>query len=240
MLARRKPSTPASVGSLKRASFWGFASGSIKSLKGFKRHHRVPDTVTDSTRIFVHQVGADDLHEAATAMHNAIKAHFRYRRRDLEQNEDHGAVTIMTPQFTVNITLDVDNDKATRYEMATEVSDIRDPTVLGTEAFASVFDGLFDRIVFHVSGDIPIDDVIDAIESIQDADLISVTYPPNAEQCTIRAKGLTCELVFDRQEITLQMKGKTETAKLLEESHALPRLLLDRGLWGLLPGSERT
>lgn len=235
VLNRRKALSKPSSGNLTRASFWGFVSGSVKSLKGFTRNHRVPDNVSDATRGFVHRVGADDLHEAAESLHDAIKTHFGYRRRDLEMSEDTGAATIMTPQFTVNITLDIDSDDPRQYEIATEMSDIRDPSVLDTEAFASVFDDMFDRIVFQVSGKIPISDVIDAIETIEDDDLISVTYPSKGDRCTIRAKGLIGDIEFDGHEVTIKMGHKTSTAALLGESRALPELLLDRGISGLLP-----
>jgi hypothetical protein len=238
VLDRRKAVSKPTVANLARASFWGFVAGSVKGLKGFKRNHRVPDNVCNATRGFVQQVGSEDLQEAAESIHSAIKAHFSYRRRELELSEDDGAVTIMTPQFTVNITLDIDNDDPSQYEIATEVTDIRDPTVLDTEAFASVFDDVFDRIVFELSDSLPIEDIIDAVESIDDSDLISVTYPPNADQCTIRAKGLTGELVFDGRDITIKMRRKTGTAKLLVESRALPGLLLDRGISGLLPSPK--
>jgi len=238
VLARRKAASKPTVVNLARASFWGFVSGSVKGLKGFKRHHRVPDNVCNATRGFVQQVGSDDLREAAESIHSAIKSHFSYRRRDLELSEDDGAVTIMTPQFTVNITMGIDDDDPSQYEIATEVTDIRDPAVLDTEAFATVFDDVFDRIVFRLSDSMPIENIIDAIEAIDDSDLISVTYPPNADQCTIWAKGLTGELVFDGQEITIKMRHKTGTADLLGESRTLPSLLLDRGISGLLPSAK--
>ncbi|MCZ7591038.1 MAG: caspase family protein [Kiritimatiellae bacterium] len=238
VLARRKAKSKSTVVNLARASFFGFVNGSVKMLKGFKRHHRVPDNVCSATRGFVQQVGADDLREASEAIHHAIKTHFSYRRRYLELSEDDGAVTIMTPQFTVNITLDIDNDDPSQYEIATEVTDIRDPDVLDTEAFAEVFDDLFDRIVFQLSDSMPIEDIIDAIEDIDDPDLISVTYPANADHCTIRAKGLTGELMFDGQEITIRMKRKTSTTELLGESRSLPNLLLDRGITALLPSPK--
>jgi hypothetical protein len=92
--------------------------------------------------------------------------------------------------------------------------------------------------VFRVTGSIPIADVIDAIEAIGDSDLISVEYPPEADQCTIQAEGLNAELIFDRSEITIKMPGKAKTADLLNESRSLPNLLQDRGIVGLLPAPK--
>lgn len=238
VLARREAASKPTVVNLARASFLGFVSGSVKGLQGFRRNHRVPDKVCDTTSGFVKQVGADDLHEASESIHNAIKEHFSYRRRDLDVSEDSGCVTIMTPQFTVNITLDIDDDDPSQYDLATEVTDIRDPSVLDTDEFASVFDDVFDRIVFELSDSLPIEDIIDAIEEIDDPDLISVTYPKNADHCTVKAKGLIGVLVFDGREITIKMRSKTGTAKLLGESRALPNLLLDRGISGLLPSPK--
>lgn len=239
ILARKSAQSMQAVGHLERASLWGFVCGSIKSLSGFnKRFHRVPDNVSDATRSFVHKVGSEELEDAKEDLFADLTEQFGYLLDDIELSSDAGDVTIQTPQFKVNITLDINEDDPGKYEISTELTDITDLTVLDTDAFATVFDDKFDRIIFNVSGEIPVAKVIGAIQALKDPSRISVDYPSSAASCTVHGRGLTGDILFSKRSITIKLPRKASTTELLKSSRAALDLLQQRGISGLLPSPK--
>ncbi len=237
IFARREAESKASLSELKRASFWGSIRGSVRSLSGFKKYHTVPDDVNDTTRSFVQRIGSEHLSERATDTFGRLKSTFSYKRREIDMDEDEGSVSIQTPDLTVNMYLDIDDDPS-QYVLATEVTEIRNLPAIETEAFARVFDNCFDRIVFEFTAAIPIEEIIDKIEDLDDPDSISVKYTPDATECTVKIEGFPAELHFAPRSLTLKAERRSKVDKLLSVSKQLPNLLYEREISTLLPSPE--
>ncbi len=234
IITKRETESRASLAELKRASFWGAIQGAVKSLSGFKKYHRVPDDVNNATRSFVQKIGREEVLHKASTIFDDLRASFEYTRREIDMDEGENAISILTPDFTVNVCLDIDDNNPSQYVLFTEVCDIRKPAILEEEAFAWVFDKYFDRIIIEFNNQIPIEEIIDKIEKRKDRKTISVDYPPDISECTVRIEGFPAELLFDSRRLTLKVKKRSDINLLLSLSKQLPKLLSEKEISGLL------
>lgn len=238
IFAKREAECETSLAGFKKASFLGLTWGSVRSLSGFRKFHRVPDQINDTTRSFVQSVGTDDLSKKTTDLYEKLKDDFHYRRREIDMNEDDGRISILTPDFTVNIDLDIDEEDPTQYVISMEVAEIRNVSAIETDSFASVFDDCFDRIVIAFTPSVPVKDIIDSIEQLDDPDSISVQYPVDAMKCTVQIEGFPAKLYFDFRSLTVKLERKATVYNLLMLSKKLPLILGDHKISALLPAPE--
>jgi len=234
VFAKRDATKEAGLGELSRISLWGYTWGAIKSLSGFKRHHRVPDEVNSYTHSFVQSISSGELTVEIDRLHTNLKSAFKYKRRDMTQSEDSGGASIITPDFTVNVTIDIAPDDPAQYEMGIEVTDIRNPAAVADEAFASVFDKTFDRIVLESTGTMSVRDMIDTIEEAK-PDGVSVDYERDESECTISVHGYDVEIKMRPHEIELALQRKEKIDALLSAFKQLPSILMASNVAGLLP-----
>lgn len=234
IITKREAESGASLAELKRASFWGAIQGAVKSLSGFKKYHKVPDDVNNTTRSFVQKIGRECLSQKAKFIFNDLRHHFEYTRREIDMDEGENAISILTADFTVNVCLDIDNNDPRQYVLFTELSEIRNPEVLEQEAFGWVFDKCFDRIIFEFNNQIPIEEIIDKIEERKDRQSIAVDYPHDLSECTVNIEGFPAELFFDSRRLTLKVKKRSDVNLLLGLSKQLPKLLSEKEISGLL------
>lgn len=220
---------------LKKASFLGFKLGSIKSLSGFKKGYRIPEYVSDTTRNFVRNVGSEELTEEANEIFGNLQSNFKYKRREISFSQDSGFTTILTPDFTVNISLDLDEDDLSQYIITFDLTEIKNPDSLTTKAFADTFDNVFDRTSFYFSKPPNIEEIIDAIEDIDNPDKIRVDYHADASACTIYIDGFSGYINVDSSGISLIHRRKTTVGNLLEITNKLPSILVENKISGLLP-----
>lgn len=219
---------------LKKASFLGFKFGSIKSLSGFKRNYRIPEFVNDTTRSFVRDIGGDELTDDANNIFSDLKSNFKYKRREISMDQDHGVASILTPDFTVNISIDLDEEDLGQYQITIDVSEIKNPDSITSEEFAETFDNIFDRTAFYFSESPDIEEIIDIIEDIDDSDIIRVNYPADVSECTIFMRGFSGYIHVENYSISLVHRGKTTVKNLLEITNKLPSLLDGKGIAGLI------
>ena len=220
-----------------RALFSGATGGLVKSLSGFLKHHRVPDAVNPATRAFVARVGEREIDERCTELFKRLRDAFGFKRRELSTSQDAGRADIQCPAFVVQLHLDQDDAEPKRYALRCEVTGIRHPGALRSEAFASVFDHCF-RTLFFASDDII--DVEEVIDRVEDADAAGETwtldYPPSADSCTVDIEGFPATLCFEPHGVTLVRPALGPVADLLSAADKLPRILGADPAVPLLPG----
>jgi len=123
----------------------------------------------------------------------------------------------------VDIGLFGDPEVAARYCLTTEVAGIGNPDVVRSEAFASVFDGRFDRLVFDFAQPADIDEIIDRVEDL-DTGQITVDYPSDASECTVTIAGLDTKLHFTPRRLSLVAPHNTDVASLVAASERVPTM----------------
>lgn len=220
---------------LKKASFLGFKFGFIKSLSGFKKGYRVPEYVSDTTRDFVCNIGDDELTDEANQIFSDLKSNFRYKRREISFNQEDGFASILTPDFSVHISIDIDEDDLGQYIITFDVSEIKNLESLTSKDFADTFDKVFDRTSFYFDSSPNIEEIIDTVEDIDNPEKIKVEYPADASNCTIFLEGFSGYILVEDNGISLIHRRKTTIQNLLEITNKLPNLLVDNRIAGLLP-----
>jgi hypothetical protein len=220
---------------IKKASFLGFKFGSIKSLSGFKKGYRIPEYVSDTTRSFVRGIGDKELTNEANQIFSDLQSNFKYKRREISFNQDDGSASILTPDFSVYISIDLDEEDLEQYIIKLDVSEIKNPDSLASKEFADTFDNVFDRTSFYFTKSPNIEKIIDRIEDINIPDKIKVEYPADASNCTIFLDDFSGYMSVDSNGISLIHRRKTTVKNLLEITNKLPNFLIDNKIVGLLP-----
>ncbi len=176
---------------LTRVSLLGEKEGRIRSLQGFQKTHHVPDRVSGATERFVASVGEKDLRDYVDSLYAKLKEQFGYKRRAIDSETSESGATIQTNDFTVNIALSQHKDAPSKYIVTTEVTDVREPNAVTTKAFDNVFSSVFNSITFGSddASAFDVEQVVDAIEAIDDDSRISVQYPANCSECIITLPG---------------------------------------------------
>ncbi len=58
--------------------------GSVRSLSGFKKNHKVPDSICFATRSFVQTIGANEASDIVDSIHEKLKKKIKYKRKELK------------------------------------------------------------------------------------------------------------------------------------------------------------
>jgi hypothetical protein len=212
------------LGHFKGISMQGHIIELIKKLSGFKRHHKVPDAVNDSTRAFVRSVASDEIKQRVEELADALRTSFSYKRKELRIDIDG---TIETPDFVVAVEVDIDPDDTAKCIISTSVSDIKNPAIIASEKFTQVFDDEFDRMCFSVSGKIDVGAVIDKVED--DSRGLGIDYPLSAKFCTITAPGLTPQIEVHADQVIVKFRSRQSVQALLNESQSFTKLASNNG-----------
>lgn len=224
IFADRDAAARIGMGKFKGISMQGSIAEWIKRLSGFKKHHRVPDAVNDSTRGFVRTVASEEIKQRVEEIADGLKASFNYKRKELQVDEDGH---IETPDFTVEVDVEIDPDDTAKCIISTTVTDIKNPAIIASEGFAEVFDDTFDRICFGVSGRIDVAAVIDKVED--DPRGLDVDYPASAKTCTIKAPGMTSRIEVHPDQVVVQFHSTQPVQALLSGGESFTRLATNDG-----------
>ncbi|MDO8447989.1 MAG: caspase family protein [Rhodoferax sp.] len=224
ILADRDAAARIGLGQFKGISMRGSVIEWINKLSGFNRHHRVPDAVNDRTRGFVRSVASDEIQRRVEKLADVLKASFHYKRKDLQVNTDG---SIETPDFAIEVEVDIDPDDTAKCIISTSVSDFKDPAIVASEEFAAVFDNEFDRICFSVSGKIDVEAVIDMVED--DPRGLGIDYPSAANSCTITAPGMMPEIKVSSEQVIVQFRSTQVVQALLSGGQSFTTLASHNG-----------
>src|SRR5262249_965724 len=149
---------------LKRGALRTETTAKVKSLSGFRKHHKPPDRVNAASLKFVSDLAAEDVKGDVDAYYAAVREQMGYKRRDVEGSADRGSGFVRTPDFEYNITLEQVPDDPTSILWRREVSNIRTPEVVLGKPFQAVFGGLFDTLVFEFVKPFDLEGWVDRIE----------------------------------------------------------------------------
>ena len=200
---KRKKLQP-KLAQLKKVYFSGEELGNIKSLSGFKKYHRLPDSINNATDSFVKKIGHEEITEYSDNLFKSLKKAFGYKRRDIEMNDDYESISIITKDFSVNIGIEINPDDYTEYIINTEVEEIQNPISIKSKEFNDVFADTFNSLTFQFDKSFDIEKLIDAIEDINDEDVISVDYPGDISSCTIAISGVDHDIYITSHHFTIK------------------------------------
>jgi hypothetical protein len=189
-------------------SFVGRSGGAIKSLAGFRKpQHSVPDAANAATNGFLAKICASELAADAERLFQDVRTGLDYKRKDVSLSLASPSATLVTKAFLVELHYAVNEADPARYDVTTTMRELHDVTLARTEAFGRIFSGRFSEIEFGLKKGTRVEAVIDAIEALDGEGGITVDYPSDYRDCTIRVAtvdaqvrctGMSLELVFSR------------------------------------------
>lgn len=189
-------------------AFVGRSGGQVKTLGGFRKgHHTIPDTANAVTNAFLGKICAAELAEEAERLFQAVRDGLGYKRKDIALSLTAPLATLTAKDFTVDIGYALDEREPTRYSVTTTLRELRGADFARREEFTRLFPGAFSEICFSLVKGARVEAVIDAIEALDGEGGLTVEYPSDYRDCTIRVEGVdadvrctgaTLEILFSR------------------------------------------
>lgn len=176
-------------------AFVGRSGGQVKTLAGFKKgHHTLPDAANATTNAFLGKICATELGEEAERLFQEVRAALAYKRKDLTLSLATPLAVLTAKDFVVEIFFQLEENDPARYSTTITLRELSDMDLARREEFARVFSGKFTEIVFALKKGSRVEGVIDAIEALDGEGGLSVEYPSDYRDCTIRVEGVDAEV----------------------------------------------
>lgn len=159
----------------------------MKALGGFRKgHHTLPDAANDTTNAFLGKICAGELGEEAEALFQAVRVGLGYKRKDLALALASPHALLTAKDFSLEIAYALEPAEPTRYAVTTTLRELRDAMLARSEELSAVFARRFTEISFALNKGASVEAVIDAIEALDEASGLSVSYPSDCSECEIR------------------------------------------------------
>ena len=215
---------------MRRLIFTANEEKRLTSLSGWRKTYRIPDRYTEATRTFVSGCATDELKNDLDSVFDALKKAFKFGRRDLEVSQlGDGTGTIITPYFNYLVHVELNADDLNEVIWTRTVDSIVAPEQISTEAFAKVFDDVFDTLELSLPTKVQIEAFIDAVEAARIPD-ISLDYDRDATYCDIQIAGVSGKLRLSSGQLSLSHNTPTKTARLMESFITTWKLLQSQSL----------
>lgn len=175
----------------------------VRSLTGFRASYKVPKEVSSYVSDWIAKIASEDVKERVNARFQEIKTALQLKRKEIEVVDDR----ILTKDFEYSIWCTQDADSAGEAVFYEELSSVS-PEMLFDEDLNDLFEGNFEEMVLHPKAKINVDDVIDAIEDLDDAGL-TVEYEPGTESCTVTVHATKVKLFITGTSVRVETKMKS-------------------------------
>jgi hypothetical protein len=172
-------------------SFIGRAGGMVKTLGGFKKgHHTLPDAANATTNAFLGKICAGELAARAEVLFQRVRSELGYKRKDVSLSLAGPIAVLMAKDFTVEIAYALEDAAPARYAVTSTLRGLRNADLARTEEFSAIFTRAFSEISFGLRKGARIEDMVDAIEALDEDSGLTVTYPADCHECSIAVAGL--------------------------------------------------
>ncbi len=202
-------------------SLIGSSFGFIKNLGGYKKNHKLPDEISSATQNFVAKISSLEIREVADTLFSKMRTLLGYKRRDISASYDLGIYVIDTPDFTLNISIEIDPSYVTRYVIITEVTNVINPDLILSEEFASVFERCFEKVVIDFPCEVPLEDIIDRIEDYEDQTALTLEYPVDASYCVVKLNDLAAFIKIDSSSLSLAFIDKQPVVDIIDACNSM-------------------
>ena len=161
----------------------------LKTLSGFRKHHRVPAKGETVSEKFLIDLVEGDLNDDLDDTFAKLRSGFGFKRRELaatEPIENFGE--IRTPGFTYEVSANVIEDDAANVLWRCAISRITDAESVTCPQFEQTFGKQFNMLELILESPISVEDVIDEVEDCEDSS-IKIAYEKEATWCRIEFAG---------------------------------------------------
>ncbi len=211
--------------SLERAAFSTEWSVRVRSLSGYRKHHRIPDAVSDWATQFVGSLSTEELEAEVDRWFTALKAGLGYTRKQVQLDVGEGAATLFTPDFSMEVSVDVDPDDPSQARFKTELVNLTNTELLESDAFDRTFARAFDVVELEHSGGESIEEIVDRVEAARN-DRVTLEYPHDLSSCSLTIEGLPFVMRFTPGSLRLAFEDKASPQTLAEGLAACSDFLL--------------
>lgn len=176
-------------------AFVGRSGGQVKTLGGFKKgRHTLPEAANAITTAFLGKICAAELAEEAERLFQAVRTGLDYKRKEIALSVTAPVAVLTAKDFTLEILYALDEKEATRYGVTTTLRELHAMEFTRREVLSQIFAGVFSEICFALLKGSRVEAVIDAIESLDGEGGLTVTYPSDYRDCTIRVEGVDADV----------------------------------------------
>ncbi len=202
-------------------AFVGRGGGLVKNLDGFRKgHHTVPDAANAVTNGFLAKIAEGELAVEAERLFQEARARLGYKRREMTLALAPGLAQLTTRHFVVEIVYQLEGAAPERYTVTTTLRGLQGADLVQTEEFSALFAGAFTEISFALRRGTRVEQVIDLIEELDDGGM-TVTYPSDCRECTIRVPGVAAEVRCTGATLDLVLPRSGAPRELLVEFEAV-------------------
>ncbi len=188
----------------------------VKSLSGYRKFHRLPDSVNAGSRKFVADLAAEDVKSDVDRTYLSLREQLGYKRRDVEGSADRGTGFVRTPDFEYSVGIDLVEGDPTTVVWRREVAGIRNPQVVLGNPFHQVFGEVFDTLVFEFARPFDLEAWVDLIEDAMPVG-VKLRTASDCSSCDISVSGSMGIIRLFRDRVEIQ-GGKTPSSRGLVEA----------------------
>ena len=197
---------PSSI--VREICFIGRRGGAVKTLGGFKKgFHTLPDAANPVTNGFLGKICERELAAEAETLFQAVREGLGYKRKEVALSVASPGAVLTAKDFAVEIFYALEEREPARYAVTMTLRELRSAELARREEFSRIFSRRFSEISFALKKGARVEAVIDAIEGLDGARGLAVSYPSDCRECVIgvegvdarvRCTGAALEVVFPR------------------------------------------
>ena len=228
LLARRQNEANVNSEQLVNTSLLRKQHGQVRSLSGFKKNqHKVPDSVSDRSEMFVASISADEIKDDLEEKFLKLRKAFGFKRAELSvAHEGEGAGTIVTPLFNYSISIALDPDDSSSVIWRRAVDAIKAPEEVFSDSFAEVFGAEFDTIEFSIPNACDLEEFIDQVEALED-DSINVSYDMDVTSCFLTVENVEGKIELTSQTLSIVKANPMQPRLIFESFFEIQRSLIE-------------
>lgn len=223
---------------VSRIEFIGRSEGAVKNLSGFRKpHHTVPDAVNAATAAFLAKLCRGEVAEEGEAMFQRARALFGYKRAEIALEVESPSALLTTPDFTYLMVYALDENAPAQFVATRTLMKVNGGEFLQRPECDELFAARFSTISFALAAGVQVETVIDAVESLEEAEGLVVNYPSDCRECVLSVEGVAAEVVCDGARLEMRFPRSGSPSELAREFLAVREafaLTKNRVLAGLL------
>lgn len=215
--------------SLTDAKLLSTADDRISNLNDFRKgSHKVLPYVSRATRNFVIQISEKDLIADIRSYYDQIERSGFYDDDEEERRLDYyepaeGSASIVTSDFTFNVTYSQSEEDPTKYVVTKELSGISGPDILVEDWFNKTFGDTFDTVRFEFTSKINLSDFVRKAKTIKD---LSVRSNMERTECVLNYNSFPGSVAVTSSDVTFSFNRSHPPLQLSNHVGGMRALLL--------------
>jgi hypothetical protein len=220
-------------------SFRSTTRGPVKRLAAFdKSRHTVPDAVNAATSAFLARLVADELAAEAERVFQDVRAAFGYKRRAITLSVGSPAAVLTATDFVLELSYSLAADDPSDWTLIRSLHPKTGGDFLRRAACDQTFAGMFTDLVFTFARAVDIESIVDAVESLGEADSLRVDYPSDCRECELTVPDVDAKVRVTASSLEMVFPQAGAPAELLDGFLAVRRRfrMAEAGVLGGLLG----